>query len=87
MLPINIIGPHAPEDVKRLVHGIEHHVRACPGPFLDAGCAHLSIICRCLEICETFIDMHLKMLVVFAKRGIEAPPKDGSKPAKKNQII
>ena len=85
-LPIDIIGPHTLEDVKHLIHGVEHHARACPSPFLDAGHACLSIISRHLKICETFIDVPPKMLVVFAKHGIEAPPKDGSKPVKKNQI-
>ena len=87
MLPVDIISPHALEDMKNLIHGIKHHVRACPSPFLDAVCACLSIICRHLEICETFIDVPPKMLIVFAKRGIEVPAKDGSKPVKKNQII
>ena len=85
-LPIDIIGPHTPEDMEHLIHGIEHNVRAHPSPLLDAGCACLTIKCRHLEICETFIDVPPKMLIVFAKCGIEAPPKDGSKPVKKNQI-
>ena len=56
-LPIEIIGPHAQEDVEHLIHGIEHHVRACSSPFLVAGCAHLTIICRHLEVSETFVYM------------------------------
>ena len=86
-IAIDIIGPHALEDVRHFVHSIEHHARVHPSPFLDAGHAHLSIICRHLEICKTFVDMPQKMLIVFAKCGIEVPPKDGSKPVKKNQII
>ena len=86
MLPIDIIDLHTPEDVKHLIHGIEHHVRVHPNPFQDAGHAHLLIICRHLKICETFFDVPPKMLVVFAKHGIEVLPKDGSKPVKKNQI-
>ena len=75
--------PHTPE----YVHGIEHHAKVHAIPFLFAGHAHLMIICQCLKICKTFIDIPPKMLVIFAKCGTEAPPKDGSKPAKKNQII
>ena len=85
-LPIDIIGPHAPEDVKHLTHGIEHHARVHPSPLQDAGHAHLSIICRHLQVCKTFVDLPPKMLIAFAKHGVEALPKDGSKPVKKNQI-
>ena len=87
VLPIEIIGPPAPEDMKHLIHGIEYHARVCPSPFLVAGHAHLAIICKHLKICETFVYVPPKILTVFAKCGFEAPLKDGSKPAKKNQII
>ena len=86
-LPIETVGPHTPEDVKHLIHGMEHHARAHPSPFLVAGHAPLVIICRCLKISAIFVYMPPKMLSVFAKCGIEALPKDGSKPANKNQII
>ena len=36
VLPIEIIANYTPEEVEHLVHGIEHHVMACPSPFLVA---------------------------------------------------
>ena len=86
-LPVEIIGPHAPEDVEHLIHGIEHHARAHPHPFLVAGCTCFTIICRHLEVGETFIYVPPKMLIVFAQRSVGTPPKDGAKPVNKNQII
>ena len=86
-LPIKIVGPDALEDMEHLIHGIKHHVRVCPSPFLVAGHAHLMIICRCLEVSETFVYLPPKMLAVIAKCSIQTLPKDGSKPVNKNQII
>ena len=73
--------------MEHLVHGIEHHVRVHPNPFLVAGHTHLMIICRHLKVSETFVYVPPKMFAVFAKCGIEMPPKDDSKPVNKNKII
>ena len=45
------------------------------------------IICRHLEVRETFVYVPPKMLAVSAKCGAEMLPKDDVKPVNENQVI